>query len=127
LPKYDYLCKSGHLTERINGYDVDTIECPVCGEEAKRQSVYAFTPFTETGVKVGRLGPVPREEKRYDVSLFQEASEERDYNHKKAEEAAGRPLKSKNLWGEAKKQANAILAGKAPPRQAQTRFSRKRV
>lgn len=66
-------------------------------------------------MKNGRRSEVPRDEKRYDVSLFQEASAECDYAHKQAEEIAQKKLPSLNLWGKAKKRAAAVRAGKAPP------------
>uniref|UniRef100_A0A6M3LJZ6 Uncharacterized protein n=1 Tax=viral metagenome TaxID=1070528 RepID=A0A6M3LJZ6_9ZZZZ len=125
MPRYDYLCPEGHCVERTNSYDVSTIPCPICNKQAIRQSVYLFTPVTETGVKVSRLNPTPRNEKRYDVTLFQEACAEREYSHKKAEESVQHALPSENLWQTAKKRADAILKGDAPPVKAQTRFKEK--
>ena len=124
MPTYDFICPEGHVEEKICGYDVDTVICPMCGCKSIRQSVYLFTPVTETGVKIGRLSMTPRDEKRYDVTLFQEACAEREYAHTKSEEIAQRKLPSENLWGKAKKKANQILTGKEPPTKAQTRFKK---
>ena len=123
MPIYDYECVNGHLCELRRGYDDVGIDCPVCGAAATREnSVYDQYIFTETGMKSGRRVDTPRDEKRYDVSLFREACAEVAYSHDKAEQLAQRKLPKRNLWGEAKKKAADIMAGKAPPVKAESRF-----
>jgi putative FmdB family regulatory protein len=40
MPTYEYVCNKGHKTEVRAGYDVATLPCPTCGQEAQRQPVY---------------------------------------------------------------------------------------
>lgn len=116
MPIYDFCCENGHLIERREGYETTIIPCPLCGAPAHREAVYfSQSIVTETGVKIGRKTEVPRDERRYDLSLFQEASAELDYAHQQAEEIAQRKLTSENLWTKAKKKANAVLKGEIPP------------
>ena len=123
MPFYEYACENEHVNLLRRGYDDEAINCPDCGLPAVRLSVYHDQYiFGETCAKNQRRAEVPRDEKRVDLSLFQEAGAELEYEHKKMESIAGRPLASKSLWSEAKKRAAAIRAGKAPPVQAQTRF-----
>ena len=120
MPYYDYYCMKDHLSESIRaGYDDELIECPTCGEDAIRLAVYDSQYLvTETGAKNERRTPahlVPDDQKRYHLSgEFQEACEENEYNHKQAEESAGRELPTKPLWTAAKARLAAIQAGKMP-------------
>ena len=128
MPIYDYQCENGHLIESRQGFDVTKIDCPIC--EAPAYRLFTAQGQTFTGTPTGAYSTnanIPRDERRYDVTLFQEACAEREYAHNKAEEAAQRKLPSKNLWHEAKKKANRILAGKEPPIQSQTRFKSRSV
>ena len=124
MPIYDFSCEDGHLVESRQGYDVTKISCPICNRSASR----LFTPEGQSfngDLPTGACGngsTIPRDEKRYDVTLFQEAGAEREYAHNKAEESAQKKLPSRNLWGEAKKRADRIIKGKEPPVRAQTRF-----
>lgn len=113
MPIYDYTCTSGHTSESRQGYNIAKIPCPLCGETAYRESIYVPFIITETGV--GARAQVPYDEKRYNISLFQEACAEREYAHKKAEGVMQRELEPENLWARAKRKADAIRAGKAPP------------
>lgn len=53
MPRYDYRCALGHVTERVAGYEDRSILCR-CGDIAYRQAVYRdqFT-ITETGAVYG--------------------------------------------------------------------------
>ena len=117
MPTYTYICENGHSHDkRISRYgDVGSRTCPFCKGEAYRQSVYLFTPFTETGVKVGRLVDTPRDERRVKVSKFMEAAEELDYNHKKLEESVQHKVSTPDYFHEGYRQGYAIKAGKRPP------------
>lgn len=128
MPIYDYECEKGHLIESRQNYDATSIRCPKCRSEATR--LFSAEGQSFTGGPTGACGcstTIHRDEKRYDVTLFQEACSEREYSHGKAEEKAQRKLPSENLWGKAKKRADRILAGKEPAVQAQTRFKRRKV
>ena len=119
MPIFDYVCAKGCFMESIRaGYDDEIIDCPECGNPAARVAVNANQfVITETGAKDCRKVPfdqVPRDEKKINLSLFQEACAERDYGHRKMEEHAQRTLPARSLWREAKAKANAILQGKAP-------------
>ncbi len=41
MPRYDYRCPSGHVTEQIRGFKVKLTKCLECGRRARRQAVYA--------------------------------------------------------------------------------------
>lgn len=113
---YDYRCPSGHLIEARRGYEVAAIICPLCFQTAERQAIYRSQSLvTETGVRSGRRNPVPRDEKRYDLSLFREATAERDYAYHQIEKETGQPLPARDLWGKAKHKANAVRVEAAPP------------
>ena len=117
MPIYDYTCENDHTFEARKGYDDEYAQCPECGGVAVRHSIYWQYLITETGVKESRRAEVPHDQKRLDkgFKLFREASEEMEYKHKQAEERAGRPLETTPYWQIAKKRADAIRAGKAPP------------
>ncbi len=98
--------------------DVKSIPCPTCQEEATRRAFYQdYCLVTETGAGSG-YGRTTRNSEAYDkngrvaVSRFQEACQERDYNHKKAEESAQKPLKSRDLYHESLKRAERMGAKK---------------
>ena len=116
MPTYDYLCSCGEVTEARAGYGEDSpIRCRACGLPAVRQSVYLIIPVTENGVKLGRLNPVPRDEKRVPLSKFQEAAAELDYAHQKAENEAQRELPSRDYYHDGLRQADLVRAGLRPP------------
>ena len=116
MPIYDYECRNGHLVEARRGYADDAIPCPLCGDQALRQAVYVSQSLvTETGVRSGRRNPVPRDERRYDLSLFKEATAERDYAYSKVENETGQPVPAPSLWREAKQRATTVTTGAAPP------------
>ena len=117
MPRYDFKCLGGHLTERRVPMSIRTIPCPVCGEESQRVPFYVTTVIvTETGVGsgYGRYKPVGSEIKdkngRIRLDLFQEATDELDHSHKKAEEIAGKPLPRRNYYKEGMARAKALMA-----------------
>lgn len=106
---YAYRCGScrNHF-ERIARLGSDSAACPACGNAADR----VFAPGTAFVVDPA---PVPRDQQRYDLRLFHEASAEREYYHQRAEESAQTPLKPHGLWQKAKRTAGRIREGKAAP------------
>jgi len=90
MPLYQYVCPSGHTTERIRGLEESTAPC-LCGLTASRAEVNLFAV----------VGAEPVKETRSDVRSFQEASAEVDYHYTKAENK-GMPVKRPNLWEKAK-------------------------
>uniref|UniRef100_A0A6H1ZRD0 Uncharacterized protein n=1 Tax=viral metagenome TaxID=1070528 RepID=A0A6H1ZRD0_9ZZZZ len=122
-PVYDFVCAGGHVNELRKGYDDEVIACPECEQPAVRTGVYLDQYiFGDTCARNQRRAEVPRDEKRYDVTLMQEAGAEIEYAHAKAEEYAQKSLPRPNLYAEAIKRAKAVLAGQAPRRAAETRF-----
>lgn len=120
MPVYDYVCAEGHIIEsRRSSYDEAVIDCPVenCGVPAARVAGYdSQYLITETGAGNHRkVRDVPYDQKRYMLSIFQEACEEREYEHKKLEESVGRVLPHKNLWKEAKQKAHDTIIGRRAP------------
>lgn len=108
MPLFEYECPVGHRSEELRPAGTDTTTCP-CGEQAHRvPSRFAFTN-TPTGSGIAQ---------RNSYSLYREASQELDYSHRKAEADLERPLPTPDLWGQAKKRAQAMVtAGEAPPPQ----------
>ena len=95
--------------------DTTEIPCPICKLMAKRVPFYhSQVIITETGVgsKYGlpRSNEAYTKDGRYAVSRFQEASQELDYNYKRAEESAQRELPSHNLYKEGLKRAERLGA-----------------
>ena len=86
MPLYQYVCPSGHTTERIRGLEESTAPC-LCGQEARRSEVNHFAIST----------PEPYKEERGGVRDFVEASQEVDYHYTKAENN-GVPVKRPNLY-----------------------------
>lgn len=79
---------------------MEQIECPACGQPAKRQLTnrFSFSGFTRT--------PVDQREVR--LGEFQEASAEIAYKHERAEDAAGERLPKPPLWRTAKREARRL-------------------
>ena len=98
MPLYDYTCEGGHTTESRQGYGVTAIPCQ-CGLLAERQSVYVQH-------QVG-LAVVPLSERRYgkQLSLFKEATAERDYAYNQVEKEVGHSVQAPDLWSVAKQRA----------------------
>ena len=97
---YEYRCGQGHSAELLRHVSIEEVECPACGETAKRQSVYrfSFSGFTRT--------PIDQREVR--LGEFQEASAELAYDHERAESRAGQPLPKPPLWRRAKREAKRL-------------------
>jgi len=51
MPLYEYECKNGHVFDSREHRDTDKIDCPKCGQEAKRHSVYPVHIIGETVAK----------------------------------------------------------------------------
>lgn len=96
MPLYDYVCPSGHATEKIGGLSEKVAPC-FCGLNAYRSEVNQFT--------FGEYEPV--KETRSDVRSFQEASAEVDYHYTKAEMQEGQKVARPNLYRQAKRDAKA--------------------
>ncbi len=109
MPTYDFGCTCGQVTELRKGYGVTSIPCPACGNEANRLAVYPGQFIvTETGAKGGRRAEVPLSDRRYNVSRFEEASQELDYAHVKAENEVGHELPSPSYYKHAMARAEGI-------------------
>ena len=108
MPTYQYNCPNGHSFQKQAGREDSEIPCPRCGKTAQRAPfVYDGLPaiMGETVAKgytsVARDAPggnIKDKHGRTRVSVFQEASAEIDYAHKKAENSAGRELPSPDLY-----------------------------
>lgn len=103
MPLFEYLCSGGHVSERLLAEPEETLYCQ-CGRASVRiPSTFALlNPPTGAGL-------------RNSFSLFQEATQEIDHHHTKAEATLEKPLPSPNLWKRAKHKAQAMVAaGEAP-------------
>ena len=116
MPIYDYLCGGGHRIEARRGYETTQIPCTLCGEAAQREAIYFSQSLaTETGVRSGRRNPIPRDERRYDLSLFREASAEREDAYARAELETGKSLSGPSLWRNAVQRSREIRSGVSAP------------
>jgi len=117
MPRYDYVCECGTTTESVQGMDVTFIPCPKCGAPARRSPLNLPYLHTETGVRMGpsdRRANIKDKHDRTRLSVFQEATQEIDYLHKKDENDAGRELPHPNLYKRALQRArveNAPMKG----------------
>lgn len=112
-PRYDYACECGNVVEEVRGYEEDSIPCPSCSKPAQRVPVYAEQFISGETCPKGnatRAGNITDPKGRTRVSVFQEASQEFDYAHKKAENEQGRKLKSPNPYKEGLKRAREMGA-----------------
>lgn len=109
MPLYKYACHACGIDSLIiRPLGTDMANCRVCGETIGRVSAFGTAFVVEPA-------PVPEDQKRHDLRLWREASEERDYYHRREEDRAQRELPSPNLWKQAQRRANLVNAGKAPP------------
>ena len=92
MPLYDYLCNQGHVTEKLVGGRVETIPCPLCGQDARRSEVCRVSYVIKNQSE--RIG------KKYD--RFKEASAEIDYTCKKFESETNAKVPDLGLWQKAK-------------------------
>ena len=81
---YDYVCPSGHVTEKRGGVSDIHTPCSQCNRLSQRRGFN----FISIGTK----------EKKYRVSDFIEASSEMDYAYSTVEKTEGRPVKRPNLY-----------------------------
>ena len=96
MPRYDFRCPDGHVTESLQAMGVGSIPC-ACGQEAVRLSVYRFNLG-------GGLQP------KYRVSEYQEAASEANYYHGRMEETKGEIIRPRDLVKEAKQKARSMGA-----------------
>lgn len=76
MPRYDYRCLQGHVTEAVREMAVTEILCP-CGQPALRQAIYADQTIIGETVAKPRLGNSCRDRNgRYDLRLAEEAQHE---------------------------------------------------
>lgn len=116
MPIYEYVCENEHVTERLVGFGVEGPQpCQACGLTAERQEVYRILPFTDSGVKIGRINEVPLDQRCIKVSKFKEAAQELEYNHAKNEETVQHKLDHPDYAKIGITKANLVAAGKAPP------------
>ena len=87
---YDYVCPSGHVTEKRGGVSDIHTPCSQCNRLSQRRGF--------------NLVSIGTKEKKYRVSEFMEASQEVDYHHTRAEND-GMPVKRPNLYKEGLREA----------------------
>lgn len=108
-PLYRFHCEPcGADSMVIRPLGTEAAPCRVCGDVVQRAPAFC-TAF------VVDPAPVPDDQKRYDLGLFQEAAAERDYYHRREEDRAQRELPSPSLWKQARRQASLVRSGQAPP------------
>lgn len=107
MPLYRFACPNNDVAERIVPYGTERIDC-TCGRVAERVSAFAASFVLEPTA-------APEDQRRHSLALYREATEEREYYHRREEDRAQRPLPSPNLWLAAKRRARMVQAGLAPP------------
>ena len=112
MPIYDFVCQGGHESEAKAGYETASLPCPVCGQPAERQSVYA------TSFSIAGRASVPFDQRRINLTKFMDAATDLDHHHKRAEERYQRKIDSPAYFREGVKRAKEVMAGKrAPPKE----------
>jgi hypothetical protein len=89
MPRYDYECRDGHVTESKEDIDVVKITCPTCKRVAKRHQVYRDQAvsfkgagFTKSVVPPPR--PLPQSSKGESPEIHFEKTDEyaeKSYRH----------------------------------------------
>ncbi len=99
MPRYDFACECGEITEVWAGFETDSLLCPRCGALAHRLAVYQdqYT-ITESGGHSYPSHNAKDGKGRYRVLDFQEASAEIDHACFEAERKEGKPIKLPNLY-----------------------------
>ncbi len=104
MPRYDFRCPQGCVTEVVTPMAVSRIKC-ACGTMAVRLAVYAEQTIIGDTVAKPRLGSRAKDKNgRWDLGIFQEASAEVAY----AEDKAG--VKGPNLYQAGKQRARELGA-----------------
>ncbi len=96
MPRYDFRCSWGTITEAVKGLGIDTIPCPCCGGVARRVPFYANQQVS--GVDGGRtpLGNSAKNKHgQWDLRIVKEAQHEMVYDAEKA------GVQAPDLWKQA--------------------------
>ena len=99
MPRYDYRCKEGDVTEAVREMSVTEIVCPSCGGVAQRQAVYANQIIRGETVARPQLGNYSHHRGRFDVGIVQEAQHEIIHDSEKA------GIEPPDLWKQGKEKA----------------------
>lgn len=98
MPLYEYECNAGHLTEAVRPLLTASVICPHCGSTAARRAVSrvavrvgAENDWTSSVRDNGQIR-VPVAERKVHTRLYDEASQQLEYQHAQAEESAQRTL-----------------------------------
>lgn len=99
MPRYDYTCPAGHVTESVRSVHVTAIQC-FCHKTARRVAIYRDQYIScETGPKSGLKVEAPRDEKdlRKPFAQYQEAAQEVEYAYARVDDPK---VKAPDLYGE---------------------------
>lgn len=107
MPIYYFECSQGHRSEELCAVGTEVGVCE-CGSVADRVASFG------AGIIINHA-QIPADQQRYNLSLFREATEERDYMHRRESEHAQVELPVGNLWKKAVRQAALVKRGLAPP------------
>ncbi len=106
MPRYDYRCENGHITEALRPASVVQIDCPACLGLAQRQSIYVISQGSKTQPPMGQ--------RPLRIGEYQEAAAEVGYQLTERNKHLEHPLSTPDYYGIAKKTALAkIAAGEA--------------
>lgn len=107
MPTYLYTCESGHTTEARREMAVEAISCPVCGQDAQRESVYQVH-VASSGLPT--QGGVHSDERksRQNFADYREATQEIEYTYKQKEKEVGHPIKAPNYYKEGVRRATKL-------------------
>lgn len=101
---YSYSCVCGWSADLRGTWDVKSVPCGNCDRDVRRQQVYSFN--------VAGFTPVPLDQRSYvqEFKDYQEATQEIEYVHGRAEEALGKSLPTPPLARTAIKRARTLKA-----------------
>lgn len=110
MPRYDYRCPSGHVTDTFRPMACSGIDCPVCGSTAER--------IISRGAAITR----PETDTRGMFRRFTEATAEMGYKADRIEQSTGQTVTAPDFWHYSKERAQQMIsAGEAPNPQIGTK------
>ena len=105
MPRYDYRCSRGTVTEAVKGIGVNSLPCLCCGGVARRVPFYAGQQVKGVdGGKVPLGNSARNKHKQWDLALVREAQGEMVYDADKA------GVQAPDLWKQATRKGQLTQA-----------------
>lgn len=109
MPRFDFACRLGHVTEDLVSRTTREIGCPRCGRQAKRTLGVPRLPG------VGGAAATPKDQRALPIGAMQEAAAEVEHAWQKQEYERDGEIARPPYFQVARKKALDALAGKTAP------------